>query len=315
MLAQLRHKNVVPIIEYNLEDNPPWFVMPRALFNLKDYLKNAKSESKIWVFYDIATGISYAHDNGIIHRDLKPENVLFFKDQNNQRYAAVSDFGLGRLVTSDSPLLTKTHERVGTYEYMAPEQYKDPKNVDYRADIYALGKILYEILTGELPYPAIDYLKVPLEFVYIIQKSCQGNPADRYRSVKEMLNDLTIITQNEKLFTKPAEMIRNEMRTMLENQDFTALRTEKLARLFMENTKDNDVLTGILPKLQDPILQSLIKDHTSMMITVLKKYDEAVSGNLPFEYCDIVADYFEKIFISTNSDELKVIIIKRLHKL
>jgi len=315
MQAQLRHKNVVPIIGYNLEDDPPWFVMSRALFNLREYLINRKGESEIWIIYEIAAGISHAHENGVIHRDLKPENVLFLKDQDNQLYVAVSDFGLGRFITRDSPSLTKTHISMGTIEYMAPEQYTDAKNVDHQADIYALGKILYEILTGEVPYPKMDYSKIPRKFVYIIQKSCQDSCDERYRSIKEMINDLAVITQEERLLTKPAEMIRDEARAMLEDQDFTASKIEKLARLLMENTDDNAVLTEILPKLPDPILQSLIENHISILTPVLKVYDEAVSGELPFEYCDIVANFYKKVFFWTDSDEVRVMIIRRLPKL
>jgi len=315
MQAQLRHKNVVPIIGYNLKDDPPWFVMPRALFSLREYLTNHKGENELWIIYEIAAGIGHAHNNGVIHRDLKPENILFFQDQNNQLYVAVGDFGLGRFVTRDSPSLTQTNIRMGTIEYMAPEQYTDAKNVDPRADIYALGKVLYEILTGEIPYPEMDYSKVPRKFIYIIQKACQNNREERYRSIKEMINDLDVITQEERLLTKPAEVIRDEVRAILEEQDFSASKIEKLARLLMENTDDNEVLTRILPELPDPILQSLIKNHISMFTTVFKAYDEAVSGALPFEYCDVVTDFYEKVFFWTDSDEVKVMIIKRLPNL
>lgn len=315
MQAQLRHRNIVPIIGYNLEDDPPWFAMPRALFSLREYLGRSKGGDEIRIIFDIATGIVYAHDNGIIHRDLKPENILFFRGQDNELYATVGDFGLGRFITRDSPSLTQTHIRIGTIEYMAPEQYTDAKHVDHRTDIYALGKILYEVLTGEVPYPQMDYSKVPRKFTYIIQKACKSNCEDRYSTVKEMINDLILVTQKEKLLTKPAETIRDEVQKILEEQDFTASGIEKLARLFIENTDDNEIVTGLLPKLPGPILQSLIENYVSMLIPVLKAYDEAVSAALPFEYCDTVANFYRKIFYWTDSDEVKIMILKRLLEL
>lgn len=315
MQTQLRHRNVVQIIKYSLEDDPPWFVMPRALFNLKEYLNNNKGEDELWIFYQIAAGLKHAHDNGVIHRDLKPKNVLFFRDQDNRLYVSLSDFGLGRFVSRDSTSLTKTNIPMGTIEYMAPEQYTDAKNVDSKADIYAIGKILYEILTGEVPFPEINYSKVSSKFVYIIQKACQNNPDKRYSNIEEMVNDLVIVTRKEKLLTKPAETIRNEMQLILEEKDFTTLRTKNLARLLLENIGDNVVLNKILPKLPDPILQSLIKNHISTLSTVLEAFDEAVRGHLPFKYCDVVANFYEKVFYWTDSNEVKTMILRRLPKL
>lgn len=315
MQTQLRHRNVVPIIKYSPEDDPPWFVMPRALFNLREHLKNNKGEDELWIFYQIAAGLKHAHDNGVIHRDLKPENVLFFRDQDNQLYVSLSDFGLGRFISRDSPSLTQTNIPMGTIEYMAPEQYTDAKNVDNKTDIYALGKILYEILTDEVPYPEINYSKVSSKFVYIIQKACQKNPDKRYSNIEEMVNDLVIVTRKEKLLTKPAETIRNEMQSILEKKDFTALRTKNLARLLLENIEDNVVLTEILPKLPDPILQSLIENNISILSTVLEAFDEAVNRQLPFEYCDVVANFYKKVFYWTDSDEVRIMILRRLPKL
>lgn len=315
MQAKLRHKNVVPIIGYDVRSDPPWFVMPLALFNLREYLKDRKGEEELWIAYQIAAGIMHAHHNGVIHRDLKPENVLFFRAKRNRLFAAVSDFGLGRFISRDSPSVTQTNIRMGTVEYMAPEQYIDAKNADDRADVYAFGKILYEILSGEIPYPHMEYSKIPRKFVYVIQKACQKDPNDRYKTIKEMISDLSMITEEEKLLTKPGKMIRDEVHAMLEEQDFSASRVEVLGRLLMDNVDDNEVLTEIFPKLSDPILKSLVENHSSVFTGVFEAYDEAVSGSLPFEYCDVVADFYEKVFFWTNSHNLKIKILRRLPQL
>jgi len=315
MQAQLRHPNVVPIIASNLGDNPPWFVMPKALYSLREYLQQHKGEEELWVIFEIVAGIEHAHKNGIIHRDLKPENILFFIDKDKRLYTAVSDFGLGRFVSRDSPTLTQTNIRLGTVEYMAPEQYADTKNVDCCTDIYALGKIMYEVLTGEIPYPTMDITKIPMKFAYIVQKACHPDRNLRYQSVNEMINHLNIVTQEDEYPTIPAENIRKEIRKTLEEQEFTTSKIENIVQLILNNMDDNTVLTSILPKLPDPILEILVKDYFDIFTAIFGAYDDAVSGPLPFEYCDVVADFYEKIFQWTDSYEIKSRILKRLPKL
>jgi len=315
MQAQLRHRNVVPIVAVNVDNDPPWFVMPRAECSLREYLSNHKGEDQVWIIHEIATGLKHAHDNGRIHRDLKPENVLFFRHPSGRMRVAVGDFGLGRFVARDSTTITEKDVSLGTVQYMAPEQHADAKNVDHRADIYALGKILYEVLTGESPYPEMDYSEIPRKFVYIVQKACQGRPDDRYSTVQGMIDDLTVVSREDWLLTKPVKTVLDEMEAILEEQDFTASRVEKLARLLVENTNDNEVLTGVLPTLTEPVLRSLIQNHMPVLITVLKEYDKAVSGPLPFSYCDIAANFYQTIFHWTDSDDLRVMILQRLPRL
>lgn len=114
---------MVPILGVKLDAEPPWFAMPRANMSLRDHLnRHGGDEESVWIVQEIAHGLQHAHENGVIHRDLKPENVLFFSDEDNEPYVAVSDFGLGRLISRDSPSLTDTNIRMGTVEYMAPEQ-------------------------------------------------------------------------------------------------------------------------------------------------------------------------------------------------
>src|SRR5262249_49932146 len=141
---------------------------------------NVGESAAVAVFPGIAAGVSYSHGNGVIHRDLKPQNVLFVRDGNRKLIPAVADFGLGRFTDRDSTTLTLSSVSMGTFEYMPPEQLRgDSKHVDHRGDIYSLGKILYEILTGDLPFPGIDLPKVPASFVYIVERATALRPEDR----------------------------------------------------------------------------------------------------------------------------------------
>lgn len=313
---KLRHENIVQIIGHNFDDEQPWFVMPKALYSLKEYLEKNNGESQIWLIYQIAAGIIHAHENGVIHRDLKPDNILFFThDGNHDIYVAVSDFGLGRFFDRDTLTITQTNIAMGTIQYMAPEQFRDARNVDYRADIYTLGKIFYEILTGDVPYPNVDFSKVPQKFRYILRRACEDDPTEIYQNVKEMIHDLDLVTKEERSFTKPAKIIRSEVQAIIEALECKPERIKLIAETLVTNTSDSEVLTVIFPQLLPVIIKNLIKDHKIIFGAVINSYDEAVSGPLPFEYCDVVADFYEKVFSLTDSDDVKIMILKRLPKL
>jgi eukaryotic-like serine/threonine-protein kinase len=97
----------------------------------------------------ICEALQFAHDEGVVHRDIKPENILV----DRRGRVRIADFGLARLMTRSREewTLTGTRQVMGTPHYMAPEQIEHPQEVDHRADIYSLGVVIYEMLTGELP--------------------------------------------------------------------------------------------------------------------------------------------------------------------
>jgi serine/threonine-protein kinase len=104
------------------------------------------------LFVDMAEALAAAHDNGVVHRDLKPENVLLPRKPSGSLVKIV-DFGIARIL--DAPRITTTRHVMGTPQYIAPEQARG-EVVDWRADIYALGVLMYEMLTGELPFAGDD---------------------------------------------------------------------------------------------------------------------------------------------------------------
>lgn len=157
--ARLSHPSIVPVHDYGSFEGMPYLVM-EYLHNgtLRDLLKGPiPLKAIIAVISPLALGLAYAHNLGVIHRDIKPSNILF----NQHRRPMLTDFGIAKLMEADQFTLTGTGLGVGTPEYMAPEQWKG--EAVPQTDIYALGVIMYEMLTGVKPYTAETPLAVALK--------------------------------------------------------------------------------------------------------------------------------------------------------
>jgi len=159
VLGSLAHPHIVDIFDRGEHDGRLWFAMEIIRGeNLRHRIHRGPLPPKeaVRIAHEIASALEYAHQRGVVHRDLKPENVLLDADGR----VHLVDFGLSRLPSDGGPdastLLTRTDVILGTYEYMAPEQRRGTKDLDGRADLYALGVILYEMLTGALPLGHFD---------------------------------------------------------------------------------------------------------------------------------------------------------------
>ncbi len=180
------------------------FVEGRSLATLIEEKRRLPLDEVLPLISQVVSGLKAAHDQGIVHRDLKTDNVLIGADG----HAYILDFGIARRL--DSGRLTTTGEVLGSPLYIAPEQAQG-QDVDRRADIYSLGVILFEILTGELPYSGDDALAIALKHVMApipsarerlpalpahvdraIHRCLQKKPADRYGEVTELLQDLLL---------------------------------------------------------------------------------------------------------------------------
>ncbi|HZJ15837.1 MAG TPA: protein kinase [Chthoniobacteraceae bacterium] len=157
-LARLNHPNIVQVYDFG-ETAPdengkrfPFLIMEFVDgVNLRQALRTGALTAReaLSIVPSICGALQYAHDQGVLHRDIKPENILL----DTLGRVKIADFGLAKLRADGAPnlTLTATGARLGTTAYMAPEQIEKPRDVDHRADIYSLGVVFYELLTGELP--------------------------------------------------------------------------------------------------------------------------------------------------------------------
>ncbi len=151
-MAKLGHQNIVNVYDYGQTDKICYLVMEYVDgVNLRRAMREGTltAEQGLAIVPQVCEALQFAHDEGIIHRDIKPENILLDKKGR----VKIADFGLAKLIDNDPKQFTLTGSRqiLGTVNYMAPEQIERPNSVDHRADIYSLGVVLYELLTGELP--------------------------------------------------------------------------------------------------------------------------------------------------------------------
>jgi len=195
-LAKLHHPGIVAVYEFGQTvEGHLFFVMEYvAGTDLRRLMKtqNLDSGQALAVVSQICEALRAAHEQGVIHRDIKPENVLVTESGQIK----LADFGLSRPTEEDaSRRFTMTNMVMGTPDYMAPEQRSG--QADHRADIFALGVMLYEMLTGQVPRGAFDLpsrkLQVDVRIDEVVVKALQEEPERRYQNVAEMKTDVETI--------------------------------------------------------------------------------------------------------------------------
>jgi serine/threonine-protein kinase len=210
LTARLDHPHILPMLDSGEDSGVLWYTMPYVKGEtLRDLLRREAQlplDVALDVAHQIALALDHAHRDGVIHRDLKPENILISEGQ-----ARVADFGVARaLSAAGSERITEAGLVVGTPTYMSPEQAAGDRELDGRSDLYSLGCVLYEMLTGEVPFASASQMKLvtakltqDAPYVRAVRptvsealdgviRRCLGRlPADRFRSVAELRDALS----------------------------------------------------------------------------------------------------------------------------
>ncbi|WP_170156808.1 serine/threonine-protein kinase [Roseimicrobium gellanilyticum] len=199
VLAQLSHPGIVTIHDFGQTQEGNYYVVMEYVegANLHQIIRGDGLEPRqaLDLVVQICEALEYAHSQGVIHRDIKPANVLVSRSGQ----AKLADFGLAKFIQKQEgaePALTRTNQVMGTPDYMAPEQ-REGRAADERADIYSLGVLFYEMLTGERPQVILDKLssRVNLDsrLDKVVAKALQQQPERRYQQVSTMKGDLNRI--------------------------------------------------------------------------------------------------------------------------
>jgi serine/threonine-protein kinase len=239
MGIKLEHPGIVRAIEFLKDSGRVALVMELVEGQSMDEMIGTVTGPIPWsraqpLFQQLLDAVGFAHDHGVVHRDLKPENIIVGSDGALK----VLDFGIAKDLSSDK---TKTGTGMGTVDYMAPEQYLDAKAVDHRADIYALGMTLYEMVAGRLPWDASStefgilemkkngvlppptefYPDIPAHVVTAITQATQTEVAERISSTKDFSTAMSLSLEK----TEGAAPVPASSRTMIETSppEFTAV--------------------------------------------------------------------------------------------
>lgn len=223
-MAKLKHPNIVQIFSLGRPEEIPHFVMEYVEGkSLTEAAKSLTIEQKVELMSKIAWAVDFIHQHQLIHRDLKPGNILVGFDLE----PILLDFGLARHVDVEGKRLTQEGERAGTPYYFSPEQTLGDTSLDARSDIFSLGAVLYELLTGVVPFRADSFDELmrmiretvprlprrinpslPGDLQNICLKALEKNPADRYGSAREMAEDLERFLVGEPVLADPPTYAR-----------------------------------------------------------------------------------------------------------
>ncbi|HMJ17274.1 MAG TPA: protein kinase, partial [Gemmatimonadaceae bacterium] len=210
--AKLQHPHIVPLLSAGVADGLPYYVMPFIDGQSLGAKLNREGELSVHetvrILSDVLSALSLAHENSVIHRDIKPDNILLTGE-----HAVVTDFGVAKALSASTDPggtgLTSAGLAIGTPAYMSPEQSAGDPSADHRSDIYAVGAMAYQMLTGypvftarspqamfaahatQQPEPITKRRPaVPARIAAVIMRALEKKPADRPQSAREMLTDL-----------------------------------------------------------------------------------------------------------------------------
>ncbi len=196
-MAKLNHPNIVNVIDFG-EAGSEYLYIVMELIDGVDLMELIRSgqmtqEMAFGLLPQICDALQFAHEHGIIHRDIKPSNIML----TNCGRVKIADFGLAKRSDTEFSFLTRPGTGMGTPDYAAPEQFDPNAPIDHRADIYSLGVMIYQMITGLLPRgswkPPSERGLVSPQWDKIISRAMQSDPADRYQQASDVKTDISSI--------------------------------------------------------------------------------------------------------------------------
>ena len=210
-LAKLSHPGIVMVYDFgHTQAGLYYFVMEFVDgTDLRHVIRSGQLSpaEALSIVPQICEALQYAHEEGVVHRDIKPENIML----NKKGQIKITDFGLAKLLDQPATAytLTQAGQRMGTPHYMAPEQIEHPHLVDHRADIYSLGVVFYEMLTGELPLGRFPLpsrkVHIDVRLDEVVLKTLEKEPERRYQHASEVKIDVETISSEIPVYGPAAE--------------------------------------------------------------------------------------------------------------
>lgn len=263
-LAKLSHPNIVSVYEFGKVDDTYYFLMEFVDGStLRSVVQAGQLTPKhaLAIVPHLCDALQFAHDKGIIHRDIKPENILLARDGT----VKIADFGLSRILggPSQDDFLTGTHQVMGTPRYMAPEHLEGSRNVDHRADIYSLGVVFYEMLTGELPIghfaPPSKKVEVDVRLDEVVLRTLEKEPQRRYQHASQVKSDVQSITSGSDIPLAPTVANEEMPQKQADSAPASMAQQELAGRLILTRRQLLDqVKSALTPLFRMQLLQILV---------------------------------------------------------
>lgn len=204
-LARLNHPNIVAVHEFGQSGGYHYLMMEFVDgANLREMERAQRliPEQALAIVPKICDALQYAHDEGVVHRDIKPENILVDKKGR----VKIADFGIAKILGAEQPHAALTGV-VGTPHYMAPEQVEKPQTVDHRADIFSVGVVFYEMLTGELPLGRFaapsKKVQIDVRLDEVVLRALEKEPEARYQQVTQLKTHVETINTTPAIKSNP----------------------------------------------------------------------------------------------------------------
>jgi len=282
--SQIRHPNVMPIVEFDLEASPPWFTMPLASrsFDQKIYADRVNGTVDTEAWQDILAAVEELHRLGYVHRDLKPANVLLVENK-----WVLADFGLILPIARDTTILTSSQSAYGSHYYAAPEQASDFRNTPEQADIFALGCILHDS-TDRTPV-RVPFAQIRVGGVYgpILEKCTESQPKRRFPTIaglRAALFDLWRTSQ----FEAPAPADADFLTAVLTNPSSIDAWRRLIAHAEALPANQRGAVLGSINAELLVQLNSADDVLFSRMMTLICEW--AAGTGFEWTYCDVVGD-------------------------
>jgi tetratricopeptide (TPR) repeat protein/predicted Ser/Thr protein kinase len=251
MLGRLHHPGIAQIYEAGTADTPsgpePYFAMEIIHGKpLVEYANAARlsTRQRLALMIEICEAVQHAHQRGIVHRDLKPGNILV--DESGQ--PKILDFGLARVMDSDTEQMTRETDMgqlLGTLPYMSPEQVAaDPMAIDTRTDVYALGVILYELLSNKLPYKLSQHLPEAVQTIQQVEPTPLSSVSRTYRGDIETIVGKALEKDKARRYSSAAELA-GDLRRHLHDEPITARPPSTAYQLHKFARRNKPLVTGV----------------------------------------------------------------------
>ncbi len=278
--GRLKHPHIVTVYDLGEEHGVPYIVMERVEGEpLDSIIKREKPLSmmdRLRIVEEVCSALGYAHANNVIHRDVKPANIFVQPDGK----AKLLDFGIARLERRSQEVgLTRAGHIIGTIPYMAPERLRD-KEIDGRSDIFSVGVVLYQLMTGQLPFTGEDYVLMqkiinephprlsslcrncPAGLEAIVDRALAKSVEDRYQAAEEMAADLNGVIED--LTEEQVVELLPEARRLVEVEDYT--RARMLLQQVLKVQNKHTAARELLSEIQRRIVQKQREERREQLV-------------------------------------------------